>query len=455
LRYSKRDRRPRPTNKPLRSVPAASTPATYDGARLCRDGSVVMRWQAECGTVDVVYPYQSQMTTPIQTLEEPIVSRLAGLPDTWKDDVNPDNAVAVVVGPGFHGNQGPELTEYAPDRDHKKTLLWTMLAGILGRPVPFWTYHLQDVEVLLSWRPGDAPVEVPVQPDLDTDPLTRLAGTLPPDSAAWKALMYLVWSAYSSDSAAQWLKDAAGAGGDDVITFPLQPMAAHRQVNLRDLPAEDQTVMRVGWREILERRDGLARGAVRAASFADIGPQLFPYSLPIELPPEHRFYTEINDRLTPSAWTAGHERPLRDWWFQSSDAEPLWDPITDTPALRLPDGDLRVMSPHGTLAPITEAILIERHQVWMRTDEKHIIPPPQNHNLDMKYGYSGGGTAAFEQFLKAWLKTPTPHTTDIQAERCTNALASITDHTWPVGTTINRDQVQLVLNGEPAQHVIG
>jgi len=43
----------------------------------------------------------------------------------------------------------------------------------------------------------------------------------------------------------------------------------------------------------------------------------------------------------------------------------------------------------------------------------------------------------------------------LKAATCTNALASITDHAWPVGTTITRDQVQRVLNGEPAQHVIG
>lgn len=60
---------------------------------------------------------------------------------------------------------------------------WSDLANLLRVDIPWWSYLLRDLDVMLSWQPGAPVVHLaPYVPDLDTGHITALAGVN--DSAA-------------------------------------------------------------------------------------------------------------------------------------------------------------------------------------------------------------------------------------------------------------------------------
>ncbi|MDQ3760322.1 MAG: hypothetical protein M3460_01045 [Actinomycetota bacterium] len=161
---------------PIHCGPDAERPATYHGAREIED-AVVQTWQADSGTVCVVWPLPGRSGGLLRHVA-------AQLPDA-------DTLVRVDFDFGI---DGPRLSTAQPGNLtgwNNFGTRWADLARVLGQPVPYWPRALRISTLIAAWKPGSPPVTDPTIVEIDINSILRLAATLPEDSPAHEALIHV------------------------------------------------------------------------------------------------------------------------------------------------------------------------------------------------------------------------------------------------------------------------
>jgi hypothetical protein len=291
---------------PLRFWPKADEAAEFDRAYGTR-GAVALRWFAGARTVAMVW-----------TLPDVYQSRaelVAELPPT---------DVVLEVGLHFVAD-GPEVESYAPDLPERRHgMWWEEISKVLGQPAPYWPHDLRLRELLMAWRPGADAVEAPARPELDNGVLLRMAAMYEPDHPTSRILVNLARIAQRrpSDSSAQDL---------DIVRRTVRPnttVVAARPTAVPDADRDDidEQTRRIGWLEILHRRDVLAEQCIEQLKIWDNGRDL-PFGNVEQIRVNSAHAREWAARLQSVPRTIAH-RLLGD---SAEHAETFIDPLTDAP----------------------------------------------------------------------------------------------------------------------------
>jgi hypothetical protein len=288
---------------------------------------------------------------------------------------------------------------------------WRQLAAVLGRRAPWFDPALRDRDTICAWQPGGPAAIVPANHvELPVRPLLELAADEPDGSPAAVACLWLARHLRCSDAegARQNLDDIRGASVDPESDCAYVDIAAVPAPLLRpDAEPPDETVLRAGWLQIVERRDVLAAAAARVARYWD-GGKAWPVGQAAEFDPAScPAAAEWTARLRPSP--AGQpptvlERQLLEHVTSVDTAELPYDDASGCAAVRRTDhmGKTTVYAsvPQriGTVAPLAEVILSDS-TVWIRTGDGGLWLAPSLPGRGLSWGYSGGGPHALAALL--------------------------------------------------------
>jgi len=284
--------------------PATTEPAEFLGATRLQDprrrhDEVVLRWSCPSGVVGMLWrPDPSHAAS----------RHLAALVDEV------EVAVLLRVAADF-GLYGPSLTAVNRTRPGERyDGSWPALALVLGQPLPYWPFALRDPDLIAAWEPGAAPVEAPAAPDIEVEPLLRMASLFDPAHATHRALIALVGrvqhrATRSAVADLEMLAEVTARTEQYPMRWPglgsATVVAAHPFDGgpLTGTDGLDPTVARIGWGELLERTDPLSWACVVQCLRWD-GGRYFPFAQLLRLDPDDRVGAEWRLRLEPTTGTA-------------------------------------------------------------------------------------------------------------------------------------------------------
>jgi hypothetical protein len=425
---------------PLRYWPQAGEPAEFLGSTrvAARYGAddVALRWAAGPGTVAVIW-----------RPDGPIMMSLRDL----MDDI--DAKVLVGVDPDF-GIWGPGVRSLNRARHGKDDpLSWPDLARVLGQPMPYWPYALRDPDLIEVWQPGAPTITAPARPDLDSVPLLRMAAMFDPGHATHQTLMNLVRvdQERATRSAVQDLEIASECTQrwtdrhDEAITVTAaQPLViGDLDVDAADIQASTR---RIGWLELLPRTDTLSWECVRQALAWD-GGRHFPFSSPEEVDPDCPHGREWIARLEPAK--------IRTAEFAHIDhggaGEPLVDPMTGAPAVRLSGGRVVTSVPQRLPTTSDLAELVLDRSIWIRTADGTLYLAPKHHYYEPRWGYGGTGPGVLALLIHHLLDDITAELAD-GINGAPAGLEDLAQLEWPHGTILTRDLLQAARDGRRYNH---
>lgn len=417
---------------PLKYWPDAAQAAEYLEPEALPKGVVVLSWSTERGVVGVVWDSRY----PLDHSLRDTAARLQG------------HAVLVNVDPDF-GMDGPAVRAINTlDPEQEYGLWWRDLSRVLGQPMPYWPLLLRDPGLILTWRPGQAATQAPVQTDLDSAPLLRMAAMFDPTHAVHRTLL---WHARTAERrAAESTQQDLDLLMERFDLFPEKSPHPTTTVAAIPLVPEESTAdelapmfRRAAWLDLLARADTLSVRCVREVLSWDGGAD-FPFCKTQEVDPSHDPGREWASRLEPSPRSAAFEL----LGAASDTDQTLTDPITDAPALLTALGKIRTAVPQWLPSdvPLAELIL-GKDIIWVRTQNGTLYPAPQLPTYGLKWGYSGGGPAALAVLIERLLDDITaPGAAPSQAAA---GLRELTSTEWPAGTVLTREQLEAARDGRP------
>ncbi|MDQ1536135.1 MAG: hypothetical protein QOE58_528 [Actinomycetota bacterium] len=436
---------------PIRYWPLAGQPAAYRGTQLLTD-AVAQLWTIQARRIVLIWPLPNAPHTPnevwIRQLNEPAHRTHFVVPGFDLNDLTeeqgPSSPHAVLVVTPRFDHAGPELDDAILGENWGTD--WTDLATVLGTPVPYWPNRLRDTEALRTWEPPgntatpDAePPLIAAIPDIDTAALLQLAATYTPEDPAHQVLTTLAHAAAhqamitARDHIAHANKTADRHG--HTLLIAAHPMPVHEA----DLDDIDAIIRRLGWLDVLSRRDNLAGRCVREASRWDNGRD-FPFGNPEQVLGETPAAREWLTDLKPTARTAAFEllpEPAGDY---------LTDPRTGAPAVRDTTGVVHATMPRWLPATTPLAEIILDRPIWIRTADDTIWPAPQHPSYGLSWGYPGTGPGTLALLLHRLLddiNNPAPDA----ATGAPPGLERLTATKMPRGTVLTRQQLQAARGG--------
>ncbi|WP_406278919.1 hypothetical protein OHT93_38315 [Streptomyces sp. NBC_00191] len=381
--------------------------AVFDQAEFV-DGFAVLRWETDRGGVGLAYSLIDGNAGPesvLRALRRRHGERLAGR-----------YACVVVAQAGTQVSEPyvPKLFAYdvdGPGGQYETT--WRQLAGVLGRPAPYWFATLRDRDAIAAWRPGSVPAVVPACHV--TNPVTalaELAADEPEGSPAAELCWYLAREVRRRDhesvsrNLAELRKNAAAGGDGAHLVLGAVP------AELRHLdPAEpSEMVRRAGWLAITDRRDVLAHRVADFAQRWDGGQDWHTGAALAVEPGSCATAREWADRLVPADRSQAPtvlEKVLLDNAHDAQTDVLLLDPVTGVPALRRGGrpGDvftfaLQRLPTHSTLAALT----VSGDTCWIRTEDGTLWFAPEREGWGVSWGYSGTGCHNLARLLVVLLE---------------------------------------------------
>lgn len=427
---------------PLQYWPTPANAADFVGStrvpnRYCRD-DVILEWQVANGLVAVVW-----------RSDDPIMLKLSDfLSET-------DAQILVTVDPNF-GIDGPTLwviNRTSPDPRYE--IGWSELARVLGQPMPYWPLPLRDPALIAEWSPGASTIEVPTRPDLDVAPLLRMAAMFHRDHATHRTLLELVSTVQdrSTASACGDLEILAETAKRQLVGDEPATVLAARPLIIPEhaAPTEelDPTTRRIGWLELLGRRDSLSRECVEQMIAWDGGDD-FPFSGVVDIEPGtahgHEWIARLEPIQEPTAAFVALGTAGVDW------TGPMYqDPATGAPVARNRDDTYRTVAAQRlpTLSPLAEVVMSSA--VWVRVADGTLYLAPRSPSRGLSWGYSGTGPTNLARLTEHLIDDITANPADIRG-RPSEGLRALMTTKWPAGTVLDRDLLESARRGERWDH---
>jgi hypothetical protein len=373
-------------------------------------------WESDFGTIGVIW-----------RSDDPIMLRLSEFTRTLSADV------LVKVDPNF-GLDGP--TAKAVNRtksDRRYDLPWRDLARVLGQPMPYWPHALRDPDLISGWAPGSPPVEAPARPELDINPLLRMASMFEPGHPTHRTLLNLAMvaqqrPAWDAANDLHILGEALGRYPD--VPAPTTTVAAvplvinDAEVDTSDV---DETSRRIGLLELLHRCDTLSRACVQQIVDWD-GGRTFPFCGIEDVQTGTAHGMEWAARLEPL------ERPTAAFiiFGEETRGEPLVDPVTGAPAIRRADGTIRTVTTQRlpTTSALSEVVIDD--PIWVRAADGSLYLAPRAPSTGLSWGYGGSGPVTLAQLIDRLLDDITTNPSSLRGEP-QHGLRDVTVIKWPRG----------------------
>ncbi|WP_100443962.1 hypothetical protein [Glycomyces xiaoerkulensis] len=359
---------------------------------------------------------------------------------TWREDLAGIEAVVYCTGRLWTAEPEMRLWEPGVFPDHNAPLVsWTQMSGWIGTAPPLFPQNLRTFAIIDRWEPGEPPVTALAR-DVDIASILVAAATCEPGTAAHRAL---------TNFAAEALWDDYRITKNDIATFT----DACEQLTLpwgaRPLPVPepgdlDETTIRAGWLDILDRRDDAAGAALRTMRSWTSGDRTLPFAAFTQIDPSaDQWAAEWTSRLEPSPWRAAHvlfeeRRPVRY----------LTDPATGAACAEDPDGIIHTLVPAAipTAAALHSVILSGGHTtVWIRDTDGRLWLAPQLAADGIAWGYSGGGPWTLAGLLGRLLDDLAARATVGGKPR--PGLLALCQHPWPDGTVLTRADLEAARDG--------
>jgi hypothetical protein len=387
-----------------RAAPAWSH---FIGAEIVEQGAI-LRWRTEYGTVGVAYPvpYANHSARRfVQILHQRYAREL------------PDYYACIVSASLTMGWYGPDLEALDIHKGGEVTEVYRpiceQVARIIGTAVPIWPSPLRDPETIEAWKPGGPPANVPAfYGDLPIEPFLALAADEAEDSFVALVCMWLAQTIRdtATESATRYiemLQDVCKGNDGKWFTFGAVPAEIRR----REAEPLPEVTRRVGWLQILERRDTLAAKVASLVQKWDGGDD-WQAGVTAEIHP--------NECPTAAAWAArlvpapNDEPPtaLEQDLLSSVDTwdavELLQDPDTQMAAIYYNKGTskeyiaTKVPFRIETHAPLSSVILSD-DTVWIVTRDKKLWIAPEYPGFGLNWGYQGSGPHTLAQLLERLL----------------------------------------------------
>ncbi|HET9894594.1 MAG TPA: hypothetical protein VFQ44_06630 [Streptosporangiaceae bacterium] len=386
--------------------PAPEESAEYSRSRIVGD-FIILDWSTAYGTIGMAYSLTTGNSSARWLADAVYGQFWDHMHEVYTSLVIPQAATNLDLAPQLEA-----IDLYPGSRSSDSYgVTWRQLAGVLGHRAPWFDPALRDRDTICAWQPGDPAAIIPANHvELPVRPLLELAADEPDGSPAAAACLWLARHLRYSDAegARQNLDYIRAAAADHENDCAYVDIAAVPAPLLRpDTEPPEETVLRAGWLQIVERRDVLAAAAARVVQFWD-GGRAWPVGQAAEFDPAScQPATEWTARLRPGP--AGQpptvlERQLLQHVTSVDRAELLYDDASGCAAVRRTDhmGKTTVYAsvPQriGTVAPLAEVIL-SGSAVWIRTADGGLWLAPSLPGRGLSWGYSGGGPHALAALL--------------------------------------------------------
>ncbi|TXI56462.1 hypothetical protein [Mycolicibacterium mageritense] len=370
----------------------------------------VHTWQPADGGPPIAIAYPDRENTMLgHDADDAAEALLTHLPPHIAAVAVPNAETTLRIGPD--GRQEDEPTIVVAERDpvHRRDPVgqrssryrWSDLANLLRVDIPWWTPLLNDLDAMLTWRPGAATARItPYTPNLDTGHITTLGR--PDDPPELRHAL--------DKLAARILRRINGTTIDD--GHRLTPGLVQAAESTVDITTPPPTLTPDESATILEHRAGehAAKHALRVADHRAFLPVL-THVIRIEPttthPMAHKWATRLIDvspeRRTElgfwfvNSYLGSNVRPAR--WLTDPDSEPSWIIEADNGV---------IYAGIGTAAPRAvgelAAVEIADHAAFFRDGKGRIWPLPDAGFDYYSTGYEGGGPQRLAETLTTLLR---------------------------------------------------
>lgn len=409
------------------SWPATTEPPLYRGITELQ-GALAQTWLRRDiegrGLIALIHPTHG-VTAPVTS---------------WEDEMRGFRAVVYLTDAYWSGEPELRLLDGTGNRNNDTLVRWDDMTRLIGMAPPMWPTVLRKRTVMGRWRPGSAPVDVMPSHGLDITPVLALASLLPPGTPAHAALIDFVHTTVHS---------AATSAQADIDLFAeasphLAPTWAAVPHPVPERPVVDETVIRAGWQDIVERTDDLAFDSVRAVCAWGAEDRTLPNPALATIdaaadPWAPAWASRLEPGTPKAAYAVFNDRDMH---------EHLVDPATGAVCVRDGDGILHASVPssipsYGALDSVMFAG--DHHTIWVKDSDGAIWLAPALANDGITWGYSGGGPWALAVTLGRLLEDLTAK--PVIGGTPAAGLKAMCEHAWPDGTVLTRADLEAAVDG--------
>lgn len=390
------------------------------------DSAIAQLWETPHGTVAIVYP---------NALFHNICHYRYW--QAWLDEF-PSCRAVIAIGPGRGLMGGPDV--FVHDREatedtnnYHYEIDWADLNHLLGQPAPYWPTTLRTLTGMTGWSPAEPARTIAAAPEVDLNPVLRLAVRHAPETALHQTLIAF---------ARHVLTRAAKAASEDTkfhrehrdgteIRFAAHPADVAEPASPLD-PATE----RAGWLHVLDLVDDDAYATTALFASYRRASAVLPTSTVATVNTGDPGAGEWIRRLRPC------QRAARFALFPERYVKvTLIDPVTAA-AVAFDGHDTylaAVPSQIPSASPLA-GVELQPGQVWIICEDGMRYLCPETGSVDVNWGYNGSGPYQLAKVLHALLD-------DINADIKTElspapgTLEAYCEHPWKPGTVLTREQL--------------